>query len=119
MKILSHSDYGAQRNTSTIPNRRPSKPTGRITLCATLTIKDNVAFYHADANGAIWQSYAGRDFRPQHIYYSASLDTFFTTVFNAGWYSVGALKWSPYAKREWLTYMEKRATVTASGFTNF
>jgi hypothetical protein len=119
MKTLSQGDYHAQRETSTIPNRRPVRPTGKLILCATLKIKDNVAFFHRDENGIIWQSYHGRDFRQQHIYYAACLNTFFATVFNAGWYSIGACRWSPAMQRDWLSYVASRAKVIASGFTNF
>ena len=119
MKILHNAEYHAQRDTSAIPNRRPSTPTGSLKLVGQQRVKDNVAFFHSDGNGVVWQSYAGRNFRQQHIFYSANVDTFMATVFNAGWYSVGAFRWSPLYKSLWLEYVAKRSKVTASGYTNF
>lgn len=119
MKTLINAQYHAQRIVHTIPNRRPVAPTGSLVMVAALKIKDNTAFFHHDANGNIWQSYAGTNFRNQHIYYSANLETFYNTAFNAGWYSRGAIKWSPIAKPGWLEYIAKRAKVTASGYTSF
>lgn len=119
MKTLDNAEYHATRNTASIPSRRPSAPTGKLKLCATVKIKDNVAFFHLDDNGAVWQSYAGRNFRQQHIFYAQTLLTFMATVFNAGWYSLGACKWAKGYQSDWLVYVATRAKVTSSGFTNF
>ena len=119
MKILHNAEYHAQRDTSAIPNRRPSTPTGAIKLVGTLKVKDDVAFFHMDRLGFIFQSYNNASFRNRHTFYARDLRSFQSTVFNAGWYGRGAFKWATAYKADWLEYVAARSKVTASGYTNF